>query len=176
MTDLIDSELGTTDPEEGDDVAPAAPQVDPLVLARKRQAGAEAARRVAEQKANDAAAEIARLKALIPGTASDAEATELGRLQEQLAQAQARADKAESDAQAKLLNTMYPAARAKLPEVTDEVRLAEFEAMLRDDEEPSSPTPQRHNESRTPSGRTGREAEPSYEDVRATFLSTDVPW
>lgn len=122
--------------------------VDPIALARKRQAGAEAAR----QKAQEEAAELRkRLEVFESATrsASDKELSDNAKLQERLAAAEARATEAEAKAQSRILDTLYPAARKELPEVADEVRLAKFEALLADPayEEKDPPAPQNPNAS-----------------------------
>lgn len=108
---------------------------------RKRQAGAEAARQAAERKLAEMEKELSTYRAQNQ-TASEQELSELARLQERLQVAEARAAEAEAKAEARILDAKYPNARKELPEVTDEVRLAKFEAMLRD-EEPESTTPPR---------------------------------
>lgn len=127
----------------------AAPSTEPastdaaeqIASYRKRQAGAEAARQAAERKLAEAQAELDVLRAKNQ-TVSEQELSDLARLQEQLKAAETRAAEAEAKAEARILDAKYPAARRELPEVTDEVRLAKFEAILKD-EEPESTTPPR---------------------------------
>lgn len=152
MSDINDGTATETTVEgEGSETTPdqkPSGDADPIALARKRQAGAEAAR----QKAQEEAAELRkRLEAYESAnrSADDQKLADNAKLQERLAAAEARAAEAEAKAQARILDTLYPAARKELPEVTDEVRLAKFEALLADpaggNVEP--PPPQNPNES-----------------------------
>lgn len=137
----------TTSPEAEGSTTPPTPEQkgtagdDPVALARRRQAGAESARQEAERKLAEATAELATLRSKNQ-TAEQAELTELARLKAQLEAETKRANEAETVANAKLLDLRFPNARKELPEVTDEVRLAKFEALLREDvdaEEPATP-------------------------------------
>ena len=146
-------------------------QVDEIALARKRQAGAEAARQQAE-KARDAA--LAELE----GYRQKAGAADDSNLKERLEFEKRRADEAEARANARILDTFYPNARKELPEVTDEVRLAKFEALLREDPEAEPPAPQNPNESnRVAKGdATARQPkEESSEDIIARLKVQGVP-
>lgn len=136
MSDINDGSAteDTTVDGEGSETTPdpkPSGTEDPIALARKRQAGAEAAR----QKAQEEAAELRkRLETYESAnrSADDQKLADNAKLQERLAAAEARAAEAEAKAQARILDTLYPAARKELPEVTDEVRLAKFEALLSD--------------------------------------------
>jgi hypothetical protein len=104
---------------------------------RKRQAGADAARVVAEAKAAALEVENAKYRA------ADLERQQVGLsetavLQARVEAAEKKAAEAEKAAEAKVLNKLYPTARAEFPEVTDEARLAKLEAMLSD----SGPAPE----------------------------------
>lgn len=119
---------------------------DPLTLARKRQAGAEAARQEAARQLAEAQARLAEYEAK-DRTADQNKAADIATLTEKLAAAEKRAAEADAKAEARILDIKYPNARAKLPEITDEVRLAEFEALFAEgpgDVEP--PAPQNPNQ------------------------------
>jgi membrane protein involved in colicin uptake len=146
---------------------------DELVASyRKRQAGAEAARQAAEAKAADLAARLAKYEQEHQ-SAADKDLSELAATKARLEDAEKRAAEAEAKAEARVLDAKFPNARKELPEVTDPVRLAKFEAMLADGDEP--PTPLRHNESKTSS--TGsRQARPeTAADIRARLEAMPLP-
>jgi hypothetical protein len=138
-----DGEGSATTPDQN-----GSPEADPIALARKRQAGAEAARLKAQE---EAAALRKRLEEYESAnrSASDKDLADNAKLQERLAAAEKRAEEAEQKAQARILDALYPNARKELPEVTDEVRLAKFEALLSDPdtEAKTPPPPQNPNES-----------------------------
>lgn len=143
-----------------------------LALARKRQAGAEAARRAAEAKAAEALKKLEAYEAERRATAPEKEAGDIANLLNALKEAERRVQEAEAKAEAKILDFKYPAARAKFPEVRDEVRLAELEALLSEDTPP--PPPQRHNESKT-SNSSPAPKEKSLADLRAELLAMALP-
>jgi len=141
---------------------------------RKRQAGAEAARQVAEAKAAELEKELAKYREA-GQTAAEKDLTELARQTARAEAAELRAKEAEAKADAKVLDAKFPNARKELPELTDEVRLAKFEAMLAEGTfEP--PTPQGHNESKTGAQAGGAKGKPeSAADITARLLATPMP-
>lgn len=170
QTDTTAPETGSPDPEG----TPEASQKDPATLAaeaiaseRRRAAGAEAARAKAEQKAAAAQAELDAIKAA-SRSAADKELTDVATLRAELDAERKRSDQAEARAEARVLDVKYPNARKELPEVTDEVRLAKFEAMLREDavETPGEPPkPLATNPSRAASPSNPPAKEPSSTDI-----------
>ena len=161
-------------PAEGSQTAEGTDYAAQVASYRKRQAGAEAARQVAEQKLVDAEKALSAYRAK-DQTAAQAEAGELATLKANLEAAEKRASEAEAKAEARILDAKYPNARKELPEVADEVRLAKFEAMLReDDSEDEPPTPRRNSAARTVGD--GRAAKPTIADLEAQILATKVPW
>ena len=166
-------EKGT--PKEGSPEEKGTDSAELIASYRKRQAGAEAARQVAEKKFADAETELKAYRAK-DQTASEKDLTELATLQANLKVAEQRAAEAEAKADARILDAKYPAARKELPEVTDEVRLAKFEAMLKEDEVVEPPTPRSNNAPRTASG-GGAAAKPKTSaDVLATLKTQGNPW
>ena len=153
-------------------------QVDQIALARKRQAGAEAARQKAEEERNNALRELEAYRAK-ERSAEDQNLADNAKLQERLTAAERRAEEAEVKAQGRILDALYPNARKELPEVTDEVRLAKFEALLSDtgSEEREPPPPQNPNESnRTASADTTRQPkEESSADILARLKAMGKP-
>ena len=107
---------------------------------RKRQAGADAARAVAERERDDLRKQLSAYQAK-EREAQDAGLSETAKLQARVEAAERRAAEAVQAADAKVLDKMYPNARKELPELTDEVRLAKFEAMLRADPAEDTDTP-----------------------------------
>lgn len=183
MTDTNDGTTTETTPEgEGSETTPdqkGSAAEDPVALARKRQAGAEAARQQAEKELKEARKRIEEFEAATR-TSADKDLADNAKLQERLAAAERRAEQAEQKAQARILDTLYPNARKELPEVTDEVRLAKFEALLREDDSPAGgepPAPQRPNETnRTASSDTAPAAkEESSEDILARLKAMGMP-
>lgn len=141
---------------------------------RKRQAGAEAARQAAESKAAALEARIAEYEKTNQ-SAADKDLSELAATKARLEAAERRATEAEAKAEARILDARFPNARKELPEVTDEVRLAKFEAMLADTgDEP--PTPLRHNESKSGTGSTAQKKPESAADIKARLESMPTPW
>lgn len=138
---------------------------------RKRQAGAEAARQAAEKKAADLQAKLEAYEAT-NRSASDKELADVAKLQERLAAAEQKAAEAEAKANARVLDAKYPNARKELPEVTDEVRLSKFEAMLADTD-PEPPTPTAHNESKSTAG--GAVKEQTADELKAALISAPDP-
>lgn len=181
MNDTIDGTAQQGSPDEaGTETSPAqtgTPGEDPIALARKRQAGAEAARQQAEKEAKALRAKLEEYESA-NRSAADKEAADNAKLQERLAQAEKRAAEAEQKAQARILDSLYPNARKELPEVTDEVRLAKFEALLADGPVEASPPPQNPNESnRLASGdATHKPKEETSEDILSRLKSMTPPW
>lgn len=174
MNDATD-ELETSSDSEGSEGTPETRTTNPadeIASYRKRQAGAEAARQAAEAKAREYEAELAKYRAAAQ-TEEQKDLSELAREKALREQAEERAATAEAKAQAKILDARFPNARAELPEVTDEVRLAKFEAMLAGDPDPG--TPERHNESRSSSTGTREAKEETAAEVKARLLVTPLP-
>jgi len=153
------------------------PTVDPIALARKRQAGAEAARQQAEKEAKALRTRLEEYES-VNRSASDKELADNAKLQERLVLAERRADEAEAKAQARILDALYPSARKELPEVTDEVRLAKFEALLSETDGGFQPSPQNPNESnRAATGdATHKPKEETSEDIATRLRAMTPPW
>ena len=172
----------TTVDGEGSETTPdqkPSGDADPIALARKRQAGAEAARQKAQEEASELRKRLEVFEAA-NRSASDKDLADNAKLQERLAAAEARAEQAEAAANTRILDALYPAARKELPEVTDEVRLAKFEALLADPdiEVKTPPPPQNPNESnRAASGdaTASKPAEKSSADVLAELKAMGRP-
>lgn len=152
-TTAIDGAVSTESPEaegspETETPEPkATTEVDPLALARKRQAGAEAARQEAARQLAEAQAKLAKYEAA-DRDADQTKAADIATLQAKLEAAEKRAADADNVANGKILDIKYPNARAKLPEISDEVRLAEFEALFAEVPEGiEPPAPQNPNAS-----------------------------
>ena len=152
---------------------------DPVALARKRQAGAEAARQKAEEARDAALAELEKYRSAERSQA-DKDLADNAKLQERLTAAERRAEEAERKAEGRILDIKYPNARAELPDVTDEVKLARFEALLAGDGEESKepPQPQNPNESnRAASGDASgsQPKEESSQDILARLKTMQKP-
>jgi hypothetical protein len=185
MSDTNDATTGTTSAEgEGSqsgtpDQKPTEGQ-DPIALARKRQAGAEAARQEAEKQRDAALKELEKFQSAQRSEA-DKELADMAKLRERLDQAEKRAAEAELKAEARVLDARFPKARAELPEVTDEVRLAKFEAILADDasaDEKDPPKPQNPNESNRSASGDATAAAPkpeTSEDIKARLKQMGMP-
>lgn len=166
---------GTPDTESPDTTGSQAP--DELALARKRQAGAEAARQQAQKERDAALKELEAYRAK-ERTASDQDLADNAKLKERLEAAERRAAEAEAKAEGRILDIKYPKARAELPEITDEVRLAKLEALLSDDDEATPPPPQNPNANNKTSGAaatTQPKAETS-EDIAARLRGMRPEW
>jgi hypothetical protein len=182
MTEVNDGATALESPAaEGTEGSPeqtATTQPDPLTLARKRQAGAEAARQEAARQLSETQKRLEAYEAK-ERTEDQTKAADMATLTARLEAAEKRAAEAESNANAKILDVKFPNARARLPEITDEVRLAEFEAMFAEvpgDAEP--PAPQNPNESnRAASGDAtkGKPKEESSEDLLAKLKTMGRP-
>lgn len=165
------------DGSEGTQSPAASPEVDQVALARKRQAGAEAARQEAARQLKIAQERLANYEAQ-ERTVDQQKAADIATLQERLAAAEAKAAQAEDKANARILDVKYPNARAKLPELTDEVRLAEFEALLGPDVDVSPPKPQNPNQiNRAASTPKAGEAaaQESFDDMVARLSASPLP-
>jgi len=177
MAELDATDTTGTSPEtEGTEASPETKDTDYAALvasARKRQAGAEAARQAAEAKYAAAEKELLAFRAKNQ-TDAQKDLSELARLQEQLKSAEARAAEAEAKAEAKILDARFPNARKELPEITDEVRLAKYEAMLADPGDPEPPTPRGVNGPRTPGGSEAKP--PTADDMVAKLRTMGNPW
>jgi hypothetical protein len=161
--DAVVETKGTTEP-------------DPIALARKRQAGADAARLIAEAKAADYEKELAKYRAAAQ-TDAEKDLTELAKQTARAEAAEKAAADAETKATAKVLDKLYPKARAEFPEVADEAKLAKLEVILADDEE-TPPTPRGVN---APNGAAtaGAGAKPlTIKDMEARILAEakNISW
>lgn len=153
-----DTAVSTSSEAEATEGSQTPEATDPATVIasyKKRQAGAEAARQAAEKKAADLQARLEALEAK-NRTSEDEETATIAKLQEQLRTANEKAASADAAIAAAKLDAKYPNARAELPEVTDEVRLAKFEAMLQEDgvETLTPPKPIGNNPSRNTGGAT----------------------
>lgn len=155
---------GTTTPEGTGTQA-----LDPVVLARRRQAGAESARQAAEAKAANLQRELDALK----GASTKTEAEDVATLKEQLRVANEALGKADAAKAAAVLDVKFPVARAKFPEITDEVRLAELEGFFGDSGDTEPPTPRQHNASKTTTQPAAREK--TANDIEAELLAMEMP-
>ncbi len=176
MSDTDDA-LETTPEAEGSETTPEAEGSDPaaaLALARKRQGGAENARQIAEAKAAALEKELAGYREANQ-TAAEKDLTELAKAQARAEAAEKRAQEAETAANAKVLDKLYPEARAKFPEITDEVRLAELQVFYAKEAPFTPPTPMRHNESKTSAAGARKPAERTAADVKAELLAMPLP-
>jgi len=183
MTETLDGTAAETSSDEtGSTETPdpkTTPEQDPLALARKRQAGAEAARQEAARQLAEANKELETYRSK-DRDADQTKAADIATLQAKLDAAEKRAADAETNATAKILDAKYPNARVQLPEVTDEVRLAYFEALLAETPEGNEPpAPQNPNASnRAASGSAvGTQPKPeSSEDIKARLKTMTPDW
>lgn len=141
---------------------------------RKRQAGAEAARQVAEGKAKELEQRLAKYEAATQ-TAAEKDLSELAATKARLEAAERRAQEAEVKAEARILDAKYPNARKEFPEIADEARLAKYEVIFGEDDADDLPTPLKHQESRSASA-APKQKELTADDVKAQLLSMPVPW
>jgi hypothetical protein len=119
---------------------------------RKRQAGSDAARAVAESQLAAQNAELEAFRAA-SRTAAEKDLTAQGALEARAVAAEKRATEAEAKATGRVLDARFPNARKELPEITDEVRLAKYEALLSDEEVVTTkPTPRGNNGQRDTTG------------------------
>jgi len=182
MTTEIDGTTTLESPDaEGTEGSPeqqATTQQDPIALARKRQAGAEAARQEAARQLAEAQAKLAKYEEADRSTEQQ-KAADIATLQAKLEAAEKKAAEADAKAEARILDIKYPNARAKLPEITDEVRLAEFEALFAEPESDATPPPpQNPNQSnRVASGdaTAGSPKEKSSKDILAEMKQRGIP-
>ncbi len=167
----LDEGAGSPDPE-GSATTPegtGTQALDPVVLARRRQAGAESARQAAESKAARLEAELATLK----GAGTTQEATDAATLKEQLRIANEALAKADTAKAAAVLDVKFPVARAKFPAITDEVQLAELEGFFGETSSDEPPTPRQHNASKTTNQPAPREK--TANDIEAELLAMEMP-
>lgn len=176
MTDEADDnatgEEGGSSEGEGSETTPTTPVTQPLddlALARRRQAGADSARKQAEKDRDKALAELATLK----GAGQTQEATDAATLKEQLRIANETIAKAEATKTSAVLDVKFPTARAKFPTITDEVQLAELEGVFGDTAEVGTPTPRQHNANKTTTQAAPREK--SANDIEAELLAMEMP-
>lgn len=140
------ADAGAEAPAEGEEAAED-PNAKAIEDARKRQAGAEKARQEAIRERDELKARLDALEASSkkpatkPAESDDAEARI--RAAEQAAEERVKA--AEAKATADILNSKFPAARAKFPEITDTAKLAELEVLFG---ESDTPTPVGNSPSR----------------------------
>jgi hypothetical protein len=176
MSDANDKTETTPEDEGSDESQTPDPKVstpDELSLARKRQAGAEAARQAAEAKAAEYERELAKYRQAAQ-TDEQKDLSEVARLQANLEAAERRAAEAEAKADARILDSRFPQAREKFPEITDEVRLAELQAFYAEEvEDTEPPAPLRHNEAKD-QGKPATKA-PTLEEIEARVLASPVP-
>jgi hypothetical protein len=142
---------------------------DELALARRRQAGADAARATAERQRDALVAELAALK----GAGQTQEATDAATLKEQLRIANEDLAKAAADKTSAVLDVKFPAARAKFPAITDEVQLAELEGFYGTTGDAEPPTPRQHNASKNANQPAPREK--TANDIEAELLALEMP-
>lgn len=169
----LENESQEAEGTEGSPEAEGTTESELVASYRKRQAGAEAARQTAERKARELEAKLAEYEAAHQ-TAEQADLSELARTQARLEAAERRAAEAEAKAEARILDARFPNARKELPEVTDEVRLARFEAMLAEDSGPDLPTPRRTSVTKA-EGQPGKPAESTPEEDWAALKLQGVP-
>lgn len=178
--DATTTSEGEGSPDTGTPDQTGSQTPDELALARKRQAGAEAARQQAIKERDAALAELETFRAK-DRSQSDKDLADNAKLKERLEFEQRRADEAEARAEGRILDIKYPNARTKLPELTDEVRLAEFEALLAetDDAVKTPPPPQNPNANNPTSTGANTGTKPkaeSSEDIAARLKGMKPDW
>ena len=175
-TDGTTTPEGEGSPDTGTPNQQGSQTPDELSLARKRQAGAEAARQQAQKERDAALAELEIYRSK-ERSQSDKDLADNAKLTERLAAAEKRAKEAEAKAEGRILDVKYPRARAELPEISDEVRLAKLEALLGDDDDATPPPPQNPNANNPNSGASGSspKAETS-EDIAARLKAMKPDW
>ena len=161
------SQAGSPDTEASD-------ESESVASYRRRQAGAEAARQEAVRRAEAAERERDDLRRQVAERAN-AGKSESDVMAERLAAAERRAEEAEQRANERVLNARFPAARGKFPEVIDEVKLAELEALLAEDDGGAAPPTPRGNNGPRRSMSSAPEEKTSaqmFEDLKRRGL----PW
>lgn len=151
---------------------------DEVALARRRQAGAEAARQAAEARAAEAQRRLDEVLGA-QRSAEEAQIADAAGWKAKFEAEKARADEAEAKANLRILDAKFPLARTKFGEITDEVKLAELEVLLKVDEVEAAakpPTPLKHNEKTTTTGASGAKKEPTADEVKATLLAMPSPF
>ena len=184
MTETADGTTAEASSEaEGTDESPepkTTPEVDPISLARRRQAGAEAARQEATRQLKEAQERLDKYEAA-ERTTDQTKAADIATLQAKLDAAEKRAADADINANAKILDIKFPNARAKLPEITDEVRLAEFEQLFAEvpegNQPPSQPqNPNASNRAASGDATANKGAEETSEDIKARLKVMRPDW
>lgn len=167
---------GEGTPDTGSPDPKGTQQEDPIALARKRQAGAEAARQKAEEARDAALKELEAFRSK-ERTASEADLADNAKLRDRLEAAERRAAEAEAKAEGRILDIKYPKARAELPEITDEVRLAKLEALLSDDEVTPPPPQNPNHTNRAASGdaTAQKPKEETSDDIKARLKAMGKP-
>lgn len=141
---------------------------------RKRQAGADAAKAVAERERDELKTRLAKYEQA-ENEAKLKDMTAEARLQAELAEAKRRADEAEAAAEAKVLNKLYPKAREKFPEIRDESRLAELEALYAEPAAGAEPADARSMRApKTPSASSPKEE--TSADIEARLAKMPNPF
>lgn len=134
---------------------------------RRRQAGAERARQEAERQRDQYLRELEEARSTRK-PAKEGEGPDLAAVKRELEeQFEQRLQQEVRKAEGKALDARFPAARAKFPEVTDAVKLAELEALF--GEAPSAPKPIGNN----PAGASQKEAK-NYEDMTSAQLQEEI--
>lgn len=143
MTDQVaNADLETPASEQASEAIPDKQPTSEDVEAtwRKRQAGADAARAEAEKKVKAYEAELEAYRAK-EREFQDANLSAEAKLQAKLEAAEKAAEKARVEFEGKYLDRTFPKARAKFPEIRDEVRLAELEALYSEAPATAAPAP-----------------------------------
>lgn len=135
-------------------------------LARRRQAGAEKARQEAEAQLAAAKAELDRARSAKPGEAPafDPDAFAKSLRAELRKEFDEELNKRTAAVEGRALDAKFPVARAKFPEVTDPVKLAELEGFFGSDTTPETPKPVGNNPAR------GTEGGKNIEDMTSKEL------
>lgn len=160
-----DANAGTETGSENVETEQEDPSAKAIKDAQKRQAGAERARQEAIRERDELKARLDALEAAKPPSKKAEEGDDVeARIRAAEQAAEERVKAAEAKATADILNSKFPAARAKFPEITDTAKLAELEVMFGEASEP--PTPVGNNVQR-PSGATKRYEDMTLAELRA---------
>lgn len=156
----------------GDAGAAGSSTTSELELARRRQAGAERARQEAERALKEANDRIAALSAGKPADQLpvDMKAILKQAKDELKAEFEAEYSKKTAEAEGRALDARFPLARAKFPEVTDTVKLAELEVLFGEPAE--TPKPVGNNQQRTTTGQKNIE-DMTVAELRAHMRTID---
>ena len=163
-------------PQDDPASASAEPEKDAATLAaealaseRRRHAGEAAAHKAEKERADALAAKLSEYEKK-DRSAKDQELSDVASLRQALEdERRARAEE-KANAYKQVLDVKFPISRAKFPGITDEVQLAELEAILRVDavETPGEPpTPRSTNPSRAASPANPAPAEKSSKELLA---------